>query len=216
MNNALRQISSRVASAIVRGVVSLVDDSTKAQILKVELLAQETRERVERIQQYGFTSHPFPGAEVVALGVGGNRDHTVIIAVDDRRYRLKGLAGGEVALYDDQGQKLVVTRTGVEVTGLNITLKELNPGSGKITLDANEIELNGGTSVTVTTPAVTLNAATSVIATTPTMTLTATAAFQAISPSVDLGGVGGPAVGRVGDPVDNGMIDAGSSIVRSA
>ncbi len=43
------------------------------------------------------------GAEAITLSVGGHRSHTVVINVDDRRYRLKGLKGGEVALYTDEG-----------------------------------------------------------------------------------------------------------------
>ncbi|WP_431477838.1 phage baseplate assembly protein domain-containing protein [Massilia eburnea] len=58
----------------------------------------------------GFTSVPKPGAEGVVVFVGGNRDHGLVIAVEDRRFRLKGLASGEVAIYDDQGQKVHLTR----------------------------------------------------------------------------------------------------------
>ena len=44
--------------------------------------------------------------------LGGNRDHGLVIAVDDRRYRLTALAAGEVALYDDLGKTLVLKRNG--------------------------------------------------------------------------------------------------------
>ena len=37
--------------------------------------------------------------------------------VSDRRYRLKGLARGEVAVYDDQGQSVTLTRAGIVVNG---------------------------------------------------------------------------------------------------
>ncbi len=39
------------------------------------------------------------------------------VVVADRRFRLKGLARGEVALYDDQGQSVTLTRAGIVVNG---------------------------------------------------------------------------------------------------
>ncbi|TKV19105.1 baseplate assembly protein, partial [Citrobacter sp. TBCS-14] len=37
--------------------------------------------------------------------------------VSDRRYRMKGLKTGEVAIYDDQGQSVTLTRAGIVVDG---------------------------------------------------------------------------------------------------
>lgn len=39
------------------------------------------------------------------------------MVVADRRFRLKGLARGEVALYDDQGQSVILTRAGIVING---------------------------------------------------------------------------------------------------
>ena len=95
---------------VARGVVRLIDDAAKCQRLQVSLLADETRDRAEHIQPYGLTAHPFPGADAVVLHPFGQRSHPLVILVGDRRYRLTGLAQGEVALYDDQGQKIVLKR----------------------------------------------------------------------------------------------------------
>ena len=88
---------------VARAVVQLVTDSSKLQTVQLGILADETREGCERFQQYGFTSVPLAGAEAVAVFVGGRRDHGLVIAVDDRRYRKKGLQPGEVALYQKDG-----------------------------------------------------------------------------------------------------------------
>ncbi|MCU0919028.1 MAG: phage baseplate assembly protein V [Burkholderiaceae bacterium] len=110
-------MAQRLQLMIGRAVVLLVNDALKMQGLQVHLLADEVRDSVERFQEYGFTSHPLPGAEAIAAGVGGSRDHVVVLAVDDRRYRLRGLAQGEVAVYTDEGDKIVLRRGGViEVT----------------------------------------------------------------------------------------------------
>jgi phage baseplate assembly protein V len=114
---AIQPLRNRMALMISRAVVLLVNDGLKLQGLQVSLLADEVRDEVERFQSYGFTSHPHPGAEAIAASVAGSRDHVVVLAVDDRRYRLKGLQAGEVAIYTDEGDKIVIKRGGiVEVT----------------------------------------------------------------------------------------------------
>ena len=112
-----RRMSARLAGVVSRAVVRRVDDSKKRQLLQLGLLEGETRDGLEHFQSYGFTSVPLVGAEGVALFVGGERDHGLVVAVDDRRYRLTGLENGEVALYTDEGDKIVLKRGGtVEVT----------------------------------------------------------------------------------------------------
>lgn len=116
LQRAMRPFAQRVQLMIGRAVLQLVDDSTKLQSVQIALLADELRSDVERFQNYGFTSHPKPGAEAVAVCVAGSRDHAIVVVVDDRRYRLKSLAEGEVAIYTDEGDHIVIKRGGtVEV-----------------------------------------------------------------------------------------------------
>ena len=117
MQRAMRPLTQRLQLMIGRGVLLLVRDGLKLQGLQISLLEGEVRDDVERFQDYGFTSHPHPGAEVVAACVAGSRDHVLVIAVDDRRFRLKNLVQGEVAIYTDEGDKIVLKRGGIiEVT----------------------------------------------------------------------------------------------------
>jgi phage gp45-like len=95
-------IDRRVRLMVSRGVIKKVQDSGKLQTLQLELLADEIKDAVERFQQYGFTSYPKVNAEVLFVAVGGARDHGVVVAVDDRRYRPKTLSEGESALYTAQ------------------------------------------------------------------------------------------------------------------
>lgn len=116
-NFSMAALTRRVMLMVARGVLRQVRDGDKLQVLQATFLKGETRAELERFQQYGMTSHPHPGAELITLFLGGNRDHGIVIAVDDRRYRLTGLAQGEVALYDDQGQKIHLTRSGIVIDG---------------------------------------------------------------------------------------------------
>ena len=45
---------------VSRAVIKMVDDSLKMQGVQISLLAGEVAEKVERFQEYGFTSHPHP------------------------------------------------------------------------------------------------------------------------------------------------------------
>lgn len=103
-------LKRRIMMMAARGIVRIVNDGLKLQAIQATFMANETRNNLEHFQQYGFTHHPKPGAECVAIFLGGNRDHGIIISVDDRRYRLVGLQEGEVALYTDEGDSVILKR----------------------------------------------------------------------------------------------------------
>ncbi len=121
-DRSIAPLVRRLRIMVNRAVINVVNDALKIQGLQLTLLAGEVAD-VERVQEYGFTSVPLPGAEAVTLAVGGRRAHTVVIATDDRRYRLKELAPGEVALYDDQGQKVVLYQDRIEVEAPKVVIK---------------------------------------------------------------------------------------------
>jgi len=142
IDKMLAPLKRRVLNMIARAVVAAIDDGKKIQQLKMTVLADEELNKIERVQNYGFTSHPKKGAEAVVIFVGGNRDHGLVIACDDQRYRLTGLAEGEVALYDDLGSKIVLKRGGnIEVTAPT-----------KIKATAPNVEVIASVKVLVTTP----------------------------------------------------------------
>lgn len=110
MTQSLRNI-------VARAVLTAIDTAKKCQSASLQLIAGESRAGVEHLEPYGFTSAPREGAEAVVLFPGGDRSHCVTVVVSDRRYRLKGLSRGEVAIYDDQGQSITLTRGGIVVDG---------------------------------------------------------------------------------------------------
>ena len=83
----------------------------------MRLLADEVRDDLEHVEPYGFTSEPLDDEqpEAFAAFFGGDRSHGIVFCIADRRYRLTKLKAGEVALYDDQGQKVHLTRDGIVV-----------------------------------------------------------------------------------------------------
>lgn len=137
----------RIKLLVTRAVVKLVDPAQMMQSLQIEALAGEVLDNVEHFEPYGYTSHPLNGAEVLLFSVGGRRAHAIAGIVADRRYRLKNLAAGEVAIYTDEGDSIVLKR-------------------------GRNIEVTAGTAVKVTAPQVEVIATTKVILTTPVAEIT--------------------------------------------
>ena len=142
----LQRLKSRVRLTIGRALISLIDDTKTIQTLQLQALADEVLDDVERVQQYGFTSVPKQGAEAVVVFLGGERSAGLVVATDDRRYRVKGLQEGEVCLYTDEGDviqlrrgnKIIVTSSGsvsvtaptVSIEATQCTVKASEPNEG--------------------------------------------------------------------------------------
>jgi phage gp45-like len=139
LRRALRPLSLKISNLIGLGTIKRVDDSKNTQELQVELLEGETRDEVERLQQYGLTSNPPEGSDCLVVFVGGRRDQAYCLAAEKRGHRLVELESGEVALYDAAGTKIVLKASGdIEIT----------PASGKLKLEGDfdvtgNIEVSG-------------------------------------------------------------------------
>lgn len=129
----IQPLEARIRGVVGRGTISKVDDSKKAQELQVRLLAGEVRSIVERLGNYGFTSHPPLGSEVVVVFPGGSREHGIAVGVENRPERLKNLPEGASAMY---------------VLG-GVTFLLMDPADEKATLEGDELVLNGFTKITL-------------------------------------------------------------------
>ena len=116
--------SRRVENMLARGTLTSLNRARKMQRIQAKLLGGESKQSMEFFEQYGITSAPHDGAEVLAAFMDGDRSHGVVICVADRRYRML-LEQGEVAIYDDQEQCVHLTRDGIVIEGkaLPITIK---------------------------------------------------------------------------------------------
>ncbi len=131
---------------IARGVVKAVSSrarQTKLQHLDIEAFSGEAHDGAEHMEGYGLTARPHAGAEAVVVFAGGNRNHPLVISVADRQYRLQGLVDGEVALYDDLGHKVHLTRTGIVIAGAAITLEGTVTINGNLAVNGAELTHNG-------------------------------------------------------------------------
>jgi len=133
--NTLLETAGRSMHTAARVTLNQADDNHKWQEASADGFNSDSRTKIERLQTFGFTSVPLPrdekkqaaaseeggegqkgnGPEGIALYLGGQRNHPIIIGVDDRRHRPHGLKPGENAQYDDQGQMTLLRRDGAYV-----------------------------------------------------------------------------------------------------
>lgn len=131
---------SLLTRLLARGTVVLANSANKLQSLQMRLTAGEVNDDMEHFEPYGFTSNPLAGAEGIATFLGGDRSHAVVLVVADRRYRLKALAAGEVAIYTDEGDKIHFKRgrvIDIETATLNIR------ASSGVNIDSPTLSMSG-------------------------------------------------------------------------
>lgn len=125
-----------IRSTVVSGEVRLSYNGGNGRKVQATLLSGETRDNLDAPEPYGFTSAPKAGAELVATRVHGSIENTVILLVADRRYRLKILEEGDVAIYNDEGSYVWLKRGNKIEIGASGGVKIL--GSLEVTGDVSD------------------------------------------------------------------------------
>ncbi|ECH1122980.1 phage baseplate assembly protein V [Salmonella enterica subsp. diarizonae] len=109
INQRINQALARIRQAF-RILIGATDSAAAVQRTQAQGIGNENLRGIELFQQYGFTSHPLPGTMGIVLPLGGVSSHSIVIATEHGAYRLKSLQPGEVALYTDEGAKIVLKR----------------------------------------------------------------------------------------------------------
>ncbi len=143
----LKPLKLKIALLIGRCVILAVDTTTKVQELQIEALKDEVIDNIEHRQTYGFASVPLAGADGIVLAVGASRNNAVMIGVEDTRYRVQGLENGDVAIYDDKEQTVLLTKDGISITAKKLSIKtdaDIELKAKNLNVDANNISLGMG------------------------------------------------------------------------
>ncbi|HAF6280310.1 TPA: phage baseplate assembly protein V [Salmonella enterica] len=109
ISQRINQALARIRQAF-RILIGATDSAAAVQRTQAQGIGNENLRGIELFQQYGFTSHPLPGTMGIVLPLGGVSSHSIVIATEHGAYRLKSLEPGEVALYTDEGAKIVLKR----------------------------------------------------------------------------------------------------------
>jgi phage gp45-like len=122
MRVSTRTLGDNMRNAIKRVTVEKNDDDPLFREHEISLYTSEKQKEIEHFEPYGLTSRvkqptgqgkEKKKAEGLMMFTGGQRSHGVLVVTGDRRYRMRGLKEGEVALFDDQGQQVHFTRDGI-------------------------------------------------------------------------------------------------------
>lgn len=128
-----------------RGVITLVKAAGSIQLIQGEGLAGEPMQDVEMMQQYGTTSNPPVGTACIVIPLGGKTKHSVVVATEHGSYRLKSLKPGEVAVYDDEGKQVYLTRDGIVIKGAGKPIRiEDTP---EVDMDTALVKMSGSLTV---------------------------------------------------------------------
>ncbi|WP_413052131.1 phage baseplate assembly protein V [Pseudomonas bubulae] len=144
MTGVMERLWRRVQLMSSWGRVTFSDDSNSAQLLQVKLNDSETRDDTPRIAEFGLTSRPPDGSDVLVVFLGGDRSKGVVVATAHQASRPKGLLAGETMLYDLWGKSVHLTKAGgivVEAQGAPVTVN-----------NATTVTINAADSVELITP----------------------------------------------------------------
>ena len=111
LGKAIREHTETALGAVrqaFRGTLNLVKTADNIQKVQVSGLADETLQDVELMQQFGLTSVPPAGTQVVVLPMGGETTHSIVIATENGSFRVKNLKSGETAVYDESGSTIIL------------------------------------------------------------------------------------------------------------
>lgn len=143
------RLMTRIRMLIGIGRVSMVDDSDVVQTIQGAFSIEEVIDRLQRAAEFGFTSNPPVGSDMLVVFVGGERSRGVVVGTNHQPSRPTGLQPGEAMLYSLLGQKVYLSEDGIVIDGAGLPVTVKNAPTVAITAD---------TSVTVKAPLVTIDA----------------------------------------------------------
>ncbi len=136
-------IKRRILLMFARGILQAVNDQGGIQVVKLDLMSDETRE-IERMQDYGLATNPPLSSDALVAFAGGVRSQGMVLRIADKDSRPTGLAPGETKLYSNNGDYIYLKDGNIiEVVS-----------STKVKVTAPEVEVIAATKVTLTTPLV--------------------------------------------------------------
>lgn len=121
-----RDLTNKLRGMVRRVTLKNVRDDGEMQTASVEVADGIWRDDIEVMQPYGFASHvPTDGALALVLAVGGDEGDLVVMPIGNPSRRMGGLKSGEVGLYNEHGDRAVMTAGGeLQIkTGASVTIQ---------------------------------------------------------------------------------------------
>ena len=125
ISRATDTIRKKIFLIAGRGTLKTIVVSKNTAKAQGEFLKDETISDIDVMEDYGFSSNPEAGAQIVAIFIDGNREQGISIRTHDRRYKPTDLQPGEACMYHKSGSRILMKSDGsIEVDStVGITLK---------------------------------------------------------------------------------------------
>ncbi len=112
----LTPITVRIRRIIVGAIIKAVNDETDLQNMQIKTIGQAVYNNVEVFGQYGIACNPPLDLDAIAVERNGKY---IVIAVGDRKYRIKCLESGDVCVYDMRNQMVKLSKDGITLDDVN-------------------------------------------------------------------------------------------------
>lgn len=141
LQRLMAPIITRIRRVCLGAIIRRVDDDGDLQRMQVESIGHSVYDNVEKFEQFGFTSNPPVGLDAIIIERCGKH---IIVAIGDRKYRIKNLEPGDTAIYDVRGQTIILNKTGISVTDAHgNTVVTDSSGINTTDTNGNNIKMNG-------------------------------------------------------------------------
>lgn len=138
------ETAGKTRGMIRRATLKNIKDDGQTQTASVEVADGVWRDDVEILQPYGFASRvPEDGALAIVLAVGSDEGDLVVLPVANPSKRLGKLDEGDVGLYGQHNDKIVINDGGtIEMqAGESLSVKI---GGVTFVVTADGVEITGG------------------------------------------------------------------------
>jgi phage gp45-like len=155
-----------MAELIERATLTARDEDSGTRLVQCSFAGGYQRSKLEHVEPYGFTTEPFKDGETdaVVVNLNENKSHSLVVMINDHRYRLTGLQDGEVCMYDDKKRKIYLKREGIEIDGVDDPVEVHTNGDIKVKSGANitlqadgKIDIKAAGNVNITGATINLN-----------------------------------------------------------
>lgn len=121
VNRLLSPIAARLRGIAARGNLTACTDPGTGDVMRAQLTTDDggVNSNVPYPGHYGHASLPPAGCKPFVLANGGDSGQSVVVAMGDVTWRI-ALDDGEVAIYDDLGQSVHLTRAGIVMRGAGL------------------------------------------------------------------------------------------------
>lgn len=119
--DCVRQAMAGIRQAY-RSRLTSRSDGAGVQLVQGAALADEALQAAELFQQFGFTSGPPAGTQLIVLPLGGRTAHSVVIATENGSYRVD-VSDGEACIYNMWGDKMHLKKERIEVETKTLHVK---------------------------------------------------------------------------------------------